>query len=220
MAAQTSHPHAPDHCLQTPPGSIQTIIFDLGKVIVDFDHMAICRRLAQFCQHTPENIHTSIFASGLEADFDCGLISPEKFFGTAADNLTLTLDIERFKNAWNTIFTLNRGTEQIIRQLKPRYRLLCLSNTNLWQFEYCRQQYPVLKLFNEFILSYEVGQRKPEPEIYHQALQTAEAPAESCLYIDDIREYVDTAQRLGLQARRFTSAATLADDLRALNILT
>jgi len=58
---------------------IKTIIFDLGRVIVDFEHQAICTKLAEHSPFSPDRIYEIIFKSDLEPSFDKGLVSAEKF---------------------------------------------------------------------------------------------------------------------------------------------
>jgi glucose-1-phosphatase len=193
---------------------IQVIIFDLGKVIVDFDHHAICRRLARHCRFTPEEIYRRIFASKLEARFDEGRISPEEFHAEAARRLGMQLNITAFKRIWTRIFTVKPGIAALIRRLKKDYRLLCLSNTNCWHFAYCRRKYPVLDQFDSFILSYAVGARKPRRRIFMEALKAACALPEQCCYIDDVPEYVQKAMEMGMHGILFTSAEQLKHDLQ------
>ena len=193
---------------------IQVIIFDLGKVIVDFDHHTICSRLARHCRFNPEEIYGKIFASQLEARFDEGRISPEEFHAEAARSLGFDLDITAFKRIWNRIFTINPGIAALIRRLKKKYRILCLSNTNVWHFSYCIEKFPVLNRFEAFILSYAVGVRKPRRRIYAEALKAARALPEQCCYIDDVPEYVQKARRMGMHGILFSSAEQLNHDIK------
>ncbi len=56
--------------------------------------------------------------------------------------------------------------EEVVTRLAKGYPLFLLSNTNALHFEYIQENYPVLKHFSHFILSYKVGSRKPEKGIY------------------------------------------------------
>lgn len=195
---------------------IKTIIFDLGKVIVDFDHMQICCRLSRHCPHEPEMIYDTIFTSGLENRFDRGLISPENFYGSVREALSLNINIDRFKEIWENIFTLIPGIDGLLIRLKARYRLLCLSNTNVWHFEYCREKFPVLKNFNGFILSYQVGESKPSRAIFNAALDSAGALPSECIYIDDVPQYVEAARQLGMHGISFNTVEKLKQELHDL----
>ena len=107
--------------------SIKAIIFDLGKVIVDFDHFIVCRKLALYSPCSPEQVYEKIFTSCLEEQLDKGQISPETFFKTARNELNIDIEIDQFRKIWGNIFSLNTGIEQLIKRLQGKYKLLCLS---------------------------------------------------------------------------------------------
>ena len=140
----------------TAAQTITTIIFDLGQVIVSFDHMQLCRRASNYSPHSPEEIFARMFHSGLVKRFETGTLTPDDFYRETCRTLDMQLPCEQFKTVWNTIFTLNPETARIIERLQ-NFQLLLLSNTNCWHFNYCLENYPVLRLFNAWILSYEVG---------------------------------------------------------------
>ncbi len=199
--------------------AVTTIIFDLGKVIVDFDYFEICRKLAASCPFSPEQIFEKIFPSNLVQQFDTGRISPEEFYATIGHELSLSISRDQFRDIWNSIFTLNPGIEKLIQTLARRYALVCLSNTNQWHFEYCRQQFPVLSLFPAYVLSYRVGACKPQAKMFQTALMTAGAAAHQCLYIDDILEFVQSAAALGIRGIHFRSVEKLQAELAELCML-
>ena len=199
--------------------NIKVIIFDLGKVIVDFDHMSICAKLSKQSPFGPGRIHDIIFNSGLEASFDMGIISPENFYLSVKRKARLEININVFQEIWTKIFTLNPGIEELISSLKNRYRLLCLSNTNIWHFEYCMQKFQTLKLFDSFILSYEVGKTKPDSTIFEEAIKKAATLPDECVYIDDVPKFVETASKLGINGIHFITVRKLKKELSDLNII-
>lgn len=52
-------------------------------------------------------------------------------------------------------------------------------------------------------LSYQIGVRKPHPDIYRHALDTLGVPGEECFFIDDLPENVETARAVGINAHQF-----------------
>jgi HAD superfamily hydrolase (TIGR01509 family) len=97
--------------------------------------------------------------------------------------------------------------------LARSYPLFLLSNTNALHFDYIQENYPVLKHFFQFILSYKVGSRKPEKGIYEYLLQQAGLPPEQILFIDDKMPFVAAAREHGIQAWQFTSREALQQQL-------
>ena len=87
--------------------TVKVIIFDLGKVIVDFDHFVICRRLSRYCTFTANEIYRKIFTSRLEAQFDEGSLTAHKFIINIKKQLQFNIAMDEFEKVWNHIFKLN-----------------------------------------------------------------------------------------------------------------
>jgi len=213
MASAVLHRMTP-----SDPHPVTAVIFDLGRVIVDFDHFDISRKLSRYGAAAPEAIHDVVFNAELEQQFDLGLVTPHAFYTAVRNRFALDIDMAGFQDCWNTIFTLIPGIALLIRRLK-KYRLVCLSNTNKWHFEYCRNHFPVLDLFDAFVLSYEAGLRKPDPGIFQLAVEAAGAPPQACLYIDDVPEFVHAASAEGIRGLVFRSVSALESELAALGAL-
>jgi len=205
--------------LKTSPQQIRVIIFDLGKVIVNFDHMRICTKLSKHSAFEPDHIYDIIFKSGLESSFDKGMISPENFYSRVKKETQLEIDKDSFKEIWTKIFTINPGIEVLISSLKNRYKLFCLSNTNSWHFNYCLPTFSILKLFDGFTLSYEVGRTKPDKAIFEKAIQQADELPASCIYIDDIMEYVEAASIIGINGIHFITIEKLKKKLSGFDVI-
>jgi len=193
---------------------IKTVIFDLGKVIVPFDFKRGYRAMSELCSYAPEEIPKRIGATDLVTRFECGQVSPEDFVGQLSRILDLRLEYARFCEIWSCIFLPETLIpEDMLEGLRRRYRLLLLSNTNAIHFQMIRDNYPLLKHFDEYVLSYEVGAMKPSPRIYAEAIARARCEAGECFFTDDIPEYVAGAKRAGIDAVQFESAAQIEGEL-------
>lgn len=210
---------------------IETIIFDLGRVILDFDHHLITRRLSQISGYDEAELFDLIFtplevpASGdlllteraisLEKSFDEGKASPEDFFKELIRELNVSIDFQEFKILWNDIFFPPKDEMvNLLNELKKNYRLYLLSNTNKLHFEYVREKYEILGIFEEYILSYRLGIRKPDPRIYLEALKRSNSSPDRCIYTDDIKEFAEGATRVGMKGVHFTSVEELVQRLK------
>lgn len=194
------------------------VLFDLGKVILDFDHGLVTRRLARKSRVPEKRIHEVIFGGNLESLYDRGVVSSQDFYHEVVDSLYIKMPFEEFRDIWTRIFTANEDVCNVIRALKDPCKLILLSNTNEMHFEYALAEFEILHAFDDYILSYQVGERKPHPKIYIAALDRAGCPARECVYIDDMEEYVSAASQLGLRGLVFRDAQHLRGDLRALNV--
>ncbi len=133
--------------------------------------------------------------------------------------LKTDLSVRRIRRIWTSIFSLNPGMDHLIRSLKDRYRLICLSNTNSLHFNHCLNNFEILKTFELFILSYRVGIKKPDHRIYHNALETAQLKAQECVYIDDIAQYTAAAEKIGITSIEFVSVNRLEKELHLIGLL-
>lgn len=194
------------------------IVFDLGKVILDFDHRVITSRFARISGVLEVRVHDLVFGRDLERMYDRGKVSSTGFYNAVLKSLGIEMPFEEFRDIWTGIFTANIEVCRIIEKLKKRYRLILLSNTNEMHFDYALRTFEILSAFDDYVLSYRVGERKPHPKIYAVALERAGCPASECVYVDDMEEYVGAARRLGIHALVFRDAQQLEEDLRALNV--
>ena len=189
---------------------IRTIVFDLGKVLLDFNIRLISERLARYCRSTPDEIHRMIFMSPLEKQIDQGAIDPHDFFDVLKERLSLRMKYEDFVPVWCDIFTEIPGMKGLIDRLAGNYPLALLSNTNQLHFDYILNQYPFVRNFDHSFLSFRLKESKPSPAIYRAVIDGTGLSPRDLFYFDDIAEYVNGARHAGIPAVRFESAAQAA----------
>jgi putative hydrolase of the HAD superfamily len=196
----------------------QAIIFDLGRVLVNFDFQRGYQALEKLCPHAAAEIPRRLAGTDLVERFETGLIEPRAFVAEMSSVLDLDIDYDHFCDIWSSIFTETLVPESMLAGLAARYRLVLLSNTNAIHFEMLRASHPMLRHFHELVLSYEVKAMKPQAEIYRAAIARAGCQPEECFYTDDIWAYVAAARNLGIDAVQFESAAKLERELGARGI--
>ncbi len=195
---------------------IRAILLDLGKVIVPFDFAIGYRALQQYCPLTVEELRERIRQTGLVPRFETGLIEPRDFVRELCDALSIPMDYSEFCEIWSSIFARETLiSETFLEQIHRRYPLILVSNTNAIHFEMIRREYPLLRHFDRWILSYEIGAMKPSPAIYEAAIQAAGCQPQDCFFTDDIAAYVDGARERGIDAVQFENAEQLKRELRA-----
>lgn len=200
---------------------IEVILFDLGNVILPFNHFQIAEKLSQFSQRKefqdPKKIFSYLFdfEKGAINLFDLGKVSPREFFQAIKERLDLSVSFDEFVPIWCNIFVEDREVTRIILSLKRKWRLGLLSNTDPLHFDHIISKFPVMRAFDKWILSYEVGFKKPAIQIFQKAMEWASVKPEEVLYIDDTKEYVEVAGLLGIQSIHFISASQLKEELRA-----
>ena len=180
---------------------VRCIIFDFGRVLGNFDHMKTCRKLAEFRPFSPEEIHGLLFKSGLEKQYDEGLDSGE-FYRKVMGALQPREEIgmERFREFWGDIFGPNPGIERILERIRPGVRSVVLSNTNEIHWDYVTQL-DVLKRFfrdeNSRVLSFRMGSRKPNKEMFEEAVRRLGCRPEEIVLVDDLQRNGEAFMKLG-----------------------
>ena len=196
------------------------IVFDLGQVLLPFDYKSFIEKVnrhkpgigEQFAEFYKQNYY-------IHRDFEKGLISEEVFITQMLDYLHNVIDGETFCRYWSDIFSFNDDVIALLPQLKKKYKLYLISNTNSIHKEYCFGNYEFLKIFDKLILSHEVKSIKPEKEIYLEVEKASGFPSGEHIFIDDILEYVDAAKKLGWDGIQFVGYDDLVANLKMRNIL-
>ncbi|HEX4137871.1 MAG TPA: HAD family phosphatase [Bryobacteraceae bacterium] len=195
--------------------AIKAVIFDLGRVIVPFDFNRGYTRLEPLCGIPAAEIPKRIAPTGLVPLFESGGIEPRDFVRELSRHLNLDTSYENFCEIWSSIFLPHTLIpESMLAGVARNYRLVLLSNTNAIHFEMVRENYPLLRHFHSFVLSYEVGAMKPLPQIYRRAIEEAGCLPEECFFTDDIPDYVAGARAQGIDAVQFESAEQIEAELR------
>lgn len=197
-------------------GSIlKALLFDLGNVIIGLDFERAYRALAGLTRCGADEIPEVIHRANLAGPYERGELSNNEFHKRFCAVLDLDLAYDPFEDLWGDMFVSEPFLpENFLEGLSRRYRLLLLSNTNDIHYRFLRERYLMLRHFDDFVLSYEVGAMKPDAKIYDEAIRRAGAPAGECFFVDDKQINVDAARRAGMDAVRFESRDELERQLR------
>jgi len=203
---------------------VEAVFFDLGRVIVDFDYLPAIGKLFSSCRPgkiPDENaLSDRLFhpLHGINRAFDTGKLTPEEFHDQLCQRFSYTGSFDEFVALWNGIFISKPEVEEIIRALAGRTRLFIISNTNPLHFAHIVRHYDILNTFEDAFLSYRIGACKPEREIFQAALDRTGVDASRAIFIDDMKNHVEAAKKLGFQGSHFISAKTLKEVLSPLLI--
>lgn len=142
---------------------------------------------------------------------DRGEISQEALFAELA--AMAGVSPEEVERDWTSHITFNTELIELIKELKGSYKIGLLSNATSPFFHTIMALSGTLGLFDQVVVSSEVGYVKPEPEIYQTILERLGATPGESLMIDDTPANIDGAMRIGMNAHRYTSVADLRDFL-------
>ncbi|MDD5431694.1 MAG: HAD family phosphatase [Candidatus Omnitrophica bacterium] len=200
------------------PSQVKAVLFDLGNVLVDFDHTIAAKRISCFCDKTPKEIFDLFFASQITTKFEAGKISSLDFFKEVKKSLNANISYESFVPIWNEIFFLslkNRQVYSLANKLRDNYLVALLSNINVLHYEYLKSKFPVFNVFHNVFTSCELGFVKPDEEIYRKVIKELGVGAEDIFYTDDRIELIESAKKIGLRSFVFKDVFQLRADLES-----
>lgn len=198
---------------------IRTIVFDFGNVVGYFDHRPTLERLAPHTPLSVAELQRRLYGGDLEIRYESGQLDTAAFLQKVRHHCRLRCSDEVIAAAWVDIFRPNLDVGELIAQLKNHYRLLLLSNTNELHARRFRRQFAeVLQHFEALVLSYKIGHRKPEPEVFEHCRRLAGCAAEECLFIDDLPANVAGALAVGWHGMVYRDIVGLRRDLQALGV--
>ncbi|MFH1625204.1 MAG: HAD family phosphatase [Pseudomonadota bacterium] len=198
----------------------KTIIFDLGNVILNFDHRLICEGIARYSKYSSDDIYRIGFNSEVLKLYDLGKLKSEQLFDWVSKRFDITIAYDTFQTIWSDIFSLNDSVEEVVSDLKKNgYYLILVSNTNELHFDFIQQNFKVTEVFDDLVLSYRLGRSKPDREFFGEVLRKANSSPADCIYIDDIEEFCKAAKELGINTIIYRSTEQLVTELKELGVM-
>ncbi|NQW99972.1 HAD family phosphatase [bacterium] len=179
-----------------------TFLFDIGRVLLDFDfERSLTRLFPAGTADAPLRLGRLLERKD---EFETGRIDVETYVTWALEVLDTDATAAEFHHAWQQIFTPNEPMWRCVRTLAADgHRLILFSNINGIHWPWVGQEFPEFALFHDAVVSFQTGHIKPEPEIYQHAIHHhGLIPAET-LYIDDLPQNIATGRDLGFQCWQY-----------------
>lgn len=189
------------HQREAPPPRPRAVVFDLGKVLLDFDYQIALRRLLPRCRIRAEELQRLLLQDRLLVDYETGRIPTAEFIArlTAATGYQGTE--AEFRAGFGDIFTPIGPMVALHAELRARrVPVYVLSNTNELAVDFIRSRYPWFAEFDGHVLSYEHGAMKPDPALYEVTERLSGCRGAELFYYDDRPENVAAALARGWQA--------------------
>ncbi len=177
---------------------MRAILFDIGNVLVDYDHRQTLSAVAAVFGVEPD--HLDVLYREIGPAFGRGELTPAQVCTFLNQRLGANISLEHFTTAFCAGLTRQAEALQYAAdlQVEGEMQVGAISNTNAVHVAWLDEHAPELAQFDLVIMSNEVNLLKPDSEIFELALEVLDLPAEQALYIDDAAENVVAAQRLGM----------------------
>ncbi len=187
--------------------NIKAIIFDLGGVLLNIDFKKVSNAFKALGVDTFDEMYSQSEVNMLFENLEVGKINEEEFCNGINTHSGKSIIADNITTAWNSIL-LDFRTESLacLKNLKNRYKLFLLSNTNsihLEAFNKIFEKSIGKGTFNSFFdkayYSHEIGMRKPDASAYLYVLNENNLLPEETLFIDDTLKNIEGARAVGLQ---------------------
>ena len=177
---------------------MRAVIFDLGNVLVTYDHNATIRALAAVSEADEERI-TAILAE-LGPALGVGELTGEDLHQALISRAGTTKAHDPFFAACCAGMTPDPQALDyaLSLQMRPNVTVAVISNTNEVHVAWLDSNVPQLAEIDLVMMSNEVHLAKPDPVIFALALELLDLPAERAIMIDDIETNLAGAHAVGM----------------------
>jgi len=185
----------------------KAVVFDLGKVLVDFDYSIAGRRIAARGKLSAAEVQSFIDHSPLLFRFETGLMSQDQFFEEVRRATGFDGTRDEFTGFFSDIFSPIPPMLRLHAALRERcVPVYLFSNTNELAVGHIRKHFPFFSQFDGYICSYEHGAMKPDAKLYEVVERASGLAGSGLFYLDDRPENVAAGALRGWQAVLHESA--------------
>ncbi len=196
---------------------IKNIIFDIGNVVLAFQPKQYFTKMFQDEVFASEMCQL-MMGSQIWKDYDLGLLDLQQVKEAFQKEVPQYHDlIEQMLQVWVSILEPKQYTLDKMKRLKEAgYGIYLLSNLNKEAFDFISQQYTLFDDVDGYVVSFEEQLAKPDPAIYELLCQRFGLDAKECLFLDDLIDNVEAAQKYGMQAIHFVTEEEVEKQLQAI----
>jgi len=178
----------------------QVVVFDLGKVLLDFDYSITAGHLAELCDVSVDGILDTINQSHLLLDYEEGKLSTDEFYGKVCEKTGYRGEFEIFRDAFADIFSEIPEMVNLRERLKAAgIPCFIFSNTNEIAVHHIKRKFPFFNEFDGYVYSYLEKSMKPAAAIYEVVESRTGHCGDEVIYLDDRLENVRAGAARGWQ---------------------
>ena len=197
-----------------PATSPRAVVFDFGGVLWDM-RWDVARELDRLHGLPRSSVFETLYRSPAWADVECGVGDPTAWLDGAHAELERRAGraLPRLHEEWRKAQAPIDLNIALVRALRPPYRCSVLSNADVSLRGRLEGELALHHLFDDIVVSAEVGVAKPAARIFRLAAERLDLPPAACVFVDDWDKNVEAAREVGMQA--LLHRADQGHDLRA-----
>lgn len=196
-------------------------LFDLGNTLIKLAYERVLANICRDASTTRDELIDILESAGGYRDMERGAVTFDEFYDFLCDRAGYRGSQRDFHEVWSDFFdgTLP-GVEELLEKVRAKYRVGFLSNSNEVHAELIPRRFSGLfQKDDRFIFSHRFRVAKPDPEIFHRALEVIGALPAHVVYIDDLIENVLAARSIGMRAFQYIDTPSLTKQLVAEGLL-
>ncbi|HSQ45855.1 MAG TPA: HAD family phosphatase [Lutibacter sp.] len=202
--------------------NIDTIIFDLGGVLVDWKPEYLYRKVFNGNEKKVQWFLNNVCTSTWNAEQDGGRTIEEAETVKIAEFPDHEELIRLYYKKWHQMFSgpIEENVE-LFKQLKAsgNYKIYALTNWSAEKWELALELFPFFNYFDGVVVSGQEKIRKPYPEIYNLIVDKFAINPENAIFIDDNEENVIAAKALKIYGIHYKSPQQLLNELKSYKII-
>ncbi|HLO43733.1 MAG TPA: HAD family phosphatase [Leadbetterella sp.] len=202
--------------------TIKAVVFDFGNVIINIDVEKTISAFAELSFKSSARVKQLFTEAEVFRKYETGFYADDEFRDVIRQVLSYPLNDQEIDHAWNALLLdVPKKRLDFIENLKLKYPVYLLSNTNNIHIEQCksyfRNAFGIANfelLFNETFLSYKMGLWKPDYKIYDAVINKIDLSPQEILFVDDNQDNVDAAADMGIQCIKINPPECFTDTLQ------
>lgn len=198
---------------------ITHLIFDLGEVLY---RVHFSRAVRSFNALASAGNSSLIFSRDTQSElfhhFERGTITTAQFLDGLREQIGQHATDQELIASWNSILAgAIPNRKELLAHYANTYHISLLSNINALHYEHIRVESPWLfDMPDVSFLSFQVGMRKPDTEIYEEVVKRLDIKPENALFVDDSLPNIESAQQLGLHTMWLQTPESLTQSLHTI----
>lgn len=200
---------------------IKAIIFDVGGVCLEDNPMVFLGKLEEKAGMSKKELYFLTWdTKEWRLLYQKGLLTEKQLLEVLKKKGMVKEDVLIYimKNGRKEILRPMPEVLKFIEKLKKRYKVYALSNVDRESVEYVKKKISIYNVFDDAVLSCEIGMAKPEQEIYKYVLKRFGLKPEECIFIDNRPKNVEGARKVGIKSILFESIEQIKRDLAKLGV--
>jgi len=194
---------------------INWFIFDLGNTVIKIAYERVIENICRESNVDRDELLEIFERPGGYRDMERGAVTFRDFHEFLSDRAGYRGSARDLQTVWSNFFDGPMpGMEELLERVRKKYRVAFLSNSNEVHAEVIPKDFSALfGKEDRFVFSHRFKIAKPDPEIFHRAIELLGTQPQNAVFVDDLLENVLAARSIGMRAFQYIDTPALSKQL-------